>query len=187
MVFSSDRENHSNLYRYDLGKRTITQMTDLSGKTTAGSRRINACVSEINHAVTFWTENQLVAVDLDTFVERVIAEVDPSMPPSTLKSRAGPTADGKYVCAQLMEVIPQETSSVSFSYSRFREFFEKKPLTQIARIEIATGKIEIIHEDRRYMNHVNASPVLPDILTYCHEGPWNLIDIPTLRGAASGA
>ncbi|MBN1584679.1 MAG: oligogalacturonide lyase, partial [Anaerolineae bacterium] len=45
-----------------------------------------------------------------------------------------------------------------------------------ARIEIATGKIEIVHEDRRYMGHVNASPTLPDILTYCHEGPWNLID-----------
>ena len=98
------------------------------------------------------------------------------MPPSALKSRAGPTADGKYICAQLMEDIPQETSRVDFSYSRFREFFEKKPLTQIARIEIATGKTEIVHEDRRYMGHVNASPTMPDVLTFCHEGPWNLID-----------
>ncbi|MFN2285964.1 MAG: oligogalacturonate lyase family protein, partial [Anaerolineae bacterium] len=33
-----------------------------------------------------------------------------------------------------------------------------------------------IHEDRRYMGHVNTSPALPDILTFCHEGPWNWID-----------
>jgi oligogalacturonide lyase len=26
------------------------------------------------------------------------------------------------------------------------------------------------------MGHVNTSPALPDILTYCHEGPWNWID-----------
>jgi oligogalacturonide lyase len=49
-------------------------------------------------------------------------------------------------------------------------------VTQIARIEMATGAVEIIHKDQRYMGHVNTLPALPGILTYCHEGPWNWID-----------
>jgi oligogalacturonide lyase len=96
--------------------------------------------------------------------------------PMMIRGRANPTADGKYVCVMLMEDQPEEKPAISFSYSRFREFFHLKPLTQIARIEVATGAMEVIHEDRRYMGHVNTSPALPDILTYCHEGPWNWID-----------
>jgi len=171
MVFCSDRENRTNLFRYDLDTGSVTQMTDLDGR-----KRIIGCVSEVNHAVYFWTEKQLLSVDLDTFSMRAIADVDPLMPPSETKSRANPTSDGKYICAQLMEDVPQETTGITFAYSRFGEYFEKKPLTQIARIEIETGKQEIIHEDRRYMGHVNNSPTEPDLLTFCHEGPWHKIE-----------
>ena len=174
MVFCSDRDNRSNLFRYDLDTATITQMTDR--KDGPKRRRINGCVCEINNAVFFWTDKHLVAMDLDTFEESIIAEVNPRIPPSTSKSRAYPTADGKYICSQLMEELPQEQASISYAYSRFRELFEKKPLTQIARIEIETGHQEIIWEDRRYMGHVNCSPTQPNLLTYCHEGPWDLIE-----------
>jgi oligogalacturonide lyase len=171
LVFCSDRENRTNLFRYDLDTGTITQMTDLDNRT-----RIIGCVSEVNNAVYFWQGSQLLAVDLNSFAEQVVMEVGGEIPPSALKSRANPTADGKYICAQLMEEIPQEKASVSFAYSRFREYFDKKPLTRIARIEIATGKLEIIHEDRRYMGHVNTSPTRPELLTFCHEGPWHLVE-----------
>ena len=73
------------------------------------------------------------------------------------------------------------------SFSRFREFFHLKPKSQIARIEVATGEMDVIHEDRRYMGHVNTSPALPGILTYCHEGPWNLVDAARgVRDASGG-
>jgi hypothetical protein len=91
---------------------------------------------------------------------------------------------GTCVYVMLMEDQPEESpfqgSAIPFSTSRFREF-HLKPLTQIARIEVATDEkptipVGVIHEDRRYMGHVNTSPALPEILTYCHEGPWNWID-----------
>lgn len=171
LVFCSDRQNRTNLFRYDLDTGMITQMTDLDNRV-----RIIGCVSEVNNAVYFWLDNQLWAVDLDSFAEQIVMEIDPALPPSATKSRANPTADGKYICTQLMEEIPQEKASISFAYSRFREYFDKKPLTQIMRIEIATGKTEIIHEDRRYMGHVNNSPTRSELLTFCHEGPWHLVE-----------
>ena len=36
--------------------------------------------------------------------------------------------------------------------------------------------MEVIHEDYRSMSHINTSPVLPDVLTYCHEGPWHRVE-----------
>ena len=167
-VFTSDRENQSNLFRYDLDTGLITQMTDLQGPDRPGG-----CVSAANHALYYGWQGAIHELDLETLAER---EVWRETPPMLIRGRANPTADGRYICVMLMEDQPEEKPAISFSYSRFREFFHLKPLTQIARVEIATGKMEVIHEDRRYMGHVNTSPALPDIMTYCHEGPWNWID-----------
>ena len=108
-----------------------------------------------------------------------------------IRGWANPTADGKYVCVMLMEDQPEKKASIS--YSRFREFFhfeaadpDRADRCPSKRGE-ATGEMEVIHEDRRYMGHVNTSPALPDILTYCHEGPWNCIDAArSVRGECGG-
>jgi len=168
LAFTSDRQNQSNLFRYDLDTGLITQMTDL-----VGPGRPAGCVSAANNALYFWWQSVLYELDLDTLRERAICAIAGPMQP---RGRANPTAGGKYVCTMLMEQQPQDAPRISFSYSRFRELFHLKPLSQIVRIEVATGKRQVVHEDRRYMGHVNTSPVLPHILTYCHEGPWDWIE-----------
>ncbi|MBX2997579.1 MAG: PD40 domain-containing protein [Caldilineaceae bacterium] len=167
-LFTSDRENQSNLFRYDLDGGKITQVTDLQGKGRPGG-----CVSEVNNAVYFWWQNDLIELKLDTLAERIIRTAERPMLPA---GRANPTADGQYICTMLVEEQPQDKPRVSFAYSRFVEFFETKPFTQIVRIDMNSGAQEVIHEDRRYMGHVNTSPALPNLLTYCHEGPWARID-----------
>lgn len=173
MIFKSDRENQGNLFRYDLDTGLITQLTDIQGANPYGKGRLSGCFSEANNCHYFWWNRALYELNVDTLEERVICEAPPAMIPG---GQASPTADGKYVCSMLMEEQPQDTPRVSFSYSRFREFFLSKPFSQIVRVEIATGEMVAIHEDRRYMGHVNLSPTLPEILTYCHEGPWAEIE-----------
>jgi oligogalacturonide lyase len=168
LAFTSDRENQSNLFRYDMDDGTITQLTDLDGRG-----RPRGCVSAANHALYFWWQRQLIELDLTTLAERVIHEVTPPMLP---RGRASTTADGRYICTMLMEEQPEDQPSIAYSYSRFREFFHRKPRTQIVRVDVATGALDVIHEDRRYMGHVNTSPTNPDVLTYCHEGPWDWIE-----------
>ncbi|MBT3604069.1 MAG: oligogalacturonide lyase [Candidatus Latescibacteria bacterium] len=167
-VFTSQRENSGNLFRYDLDDGKITQMTDMN---THG--RPGGCLSVANQAVYFGQGRKIIELKLDSLEERVVLEYEGEM---DMRGRANPTADGKYLCTNLMENIPEEGKSVSFAYSRFVEFFEKRPLSQIARIEVATGKLEVVHEDRRYLGHINTSPTQADILTFCHEGPWNRVD-----------
>ncbi|MFN2229639.1 MAG: oligogalacturonate lyase family protein [Anaerolineae bacterium] len=173
-VFTSDRENQSNLYRYDLDDGQITQMTDLAERgRSVGRGRPGGCVSTANHALYYGWQGAIHELDLDTLEERVLWR---ETPPMHIRGRANPTADGKYVCVMVMEEQPEESTRISFSYSRFREYFSLKPLTRIVRIEVASGETEVIQEDKRYMGHVNTSPTLPGILTYCHEGPWDLIE-----------
>jgi oligogalacturonide lyase len=170
MVFTSDRENQSNLFRCDRDAGVITQLTDLKGAGRPGG-----CFSAANHRHYFWWQNVLYELDVDTFEERAIAEAPP---PLSARGQGNclPAADGKYICSLLMEVPEPEKPGISFAYSRFREFFLARPRTQIVRIEVATGRKEVIHEDRCYMGHVNTSPTRADVLTFCHEGPWNEVD-----------
>jgi oligogalacturonide lyase len=144
-------------------------MTDLHGQD--GTPR--ACISTPNNAAYFWWQRQVIELNLETMAERVVYEAPQGMDPS---DRTNPTADGKYLIAKLTEPMPQEKQTIDFAYSRFRESFFAKPLTQLIRIAIATGTAEVIHEDRCYLNHINTSSSLPEITTFCHEGPWHLVE-----------
>jgi oligogalacturonide lyase len=168
MIFTSDRENQSNLFRLDIESGTITQLTDLEGPGRPGGQ-----YSAANQRHYFWWQGEVHELDPETLEERVIYRAPEGMSPG---GRSNPTADGKYICARIMEEPEQEKAAISYSYSRFREFFHAKPFTQIVRIEVATGHADVIHEENCYIGHVNTSPTLPDILTFCHEGPWNLVD-----------
>ncbi|NKB70674.1 MAG: oligogalacturonide lyase [Candidatus Latescibacteria bacterium] len=168
MVFTSQRENAGNLFRYDLDGGQITQLTDLQSQGRPGG-----CVSSANNAVYFWHGRQLLEVDLATLDQRVVHQREDDMLP---RGRANPTADGRYICTQLQQDIPEDGPKISFAYSRFVEFFEKKPLSQIVRIDVASGQPEVVYEDRRYLGHVNTSPTRSEILTYCHEGPWDRVE-----------
>ncbi|MCK6579346.1 MAG: oligogalacturonate lyase family protein [Anaerolineae bacterium] len=166
--FMSDRENQSNLFRYDLDSGLITQLTDF---TTRG--RSYGCWSVPNQRVYYWRDAKIMELDPETFEEREIYRAPEGMEP---ESRANPTADGRYVISRLQEAVPQDRPSVAYAYSRFHELFHRKPLTQIIRVEVATGRMDILHEDKCYITHINTSPALPDIMTFCHEGPWHLVE-----------
>ena len=60
--------------------------------------------------------------------------------------------------------------------ARSAELFELRPRSQLVRIDVAGGGIEVLHEDRRYITHVNTSPTRSDLLTFCHEGPWARVE-----------
>lgn len=166
--FMSDRENQSNLFRFDLEDYKITQLTDFD---TPGQSR--GCWSEANKRLYYWRDHKIIELDPETYEERTIYEAPQDMEP---EARANPTADGKYVISRLQEVVPQDKAAISFAYSRFHELFHKQPLTQVIRVEVETGKMEIIHEDKCYLTHINTSHTLPNIMTFCHEGPWHLVE-----------
>jgi oligogalacturonide lyase len=168
LVFTSDRENQSNLFRYDLDTGRIVQLTDLEGDGRPGG-----CYSAAIERLYYWWQNVLYELDVETLNERAVWYAAPPMFP---RGRANPTADGKYVCTIMMEEQKQTEPKIAFSYSRFREFFLAKPFTQIVRVEVGTGKMEVVHEDYRYLGHCNTSATQPNLLTFCHEGPWREIE-----------
>ncbi len=176
-VFTSDRYNHSNLFRYDLDTSTVTQLTDLSGSSIENERvfdhRPAGAYSTVNQRHYYWWQNALYELNVDTYQERVVYQAPPD---KVLGIHGITSADGRYVCNMMRDKIDPTEPALEYPYSYFPSLFQGKPLTQIIRVEVATGKTEVVHEDRRFMTHVNLSPTMPDILTFCHEGPWHLVE-----------
>jgi oligogalacturonide lyase len=43
-------------------------------------------------------------------------------------------------------------------------------------ISTATGEIKVIHHATDWLNHLEFSPTDPNLLMFCHEGPWHKVD-----------
>ena len=168
-IFTSDRENQSNLFRYELADGTITQLTDLHGRGRPGGA---FCAATGRHY--FWWHGELCELDVGTFELRAIFRAPEGMAPS---GQYSPTADGRYVCTALGERPARSgPARISYAYSSFRETFRARPLSRVVRVDVRSGEAEVLHEERAWIGHVNTSPTRPDVLTFCHEGPWDEVD-----------
>jgi oligogalacturonide lyase len=51
-----------------------------------------------------------------------------------------------------------------------------QPRSRIVRVAVDGSGAETVWEEKCWVGHVNTSPTQPNLLTFCHEGPWHLVD-----------
>lgn len=170
LLFGSDRCNRTNFYSLDLQSGDITQLTDLEpANTDFLFSSLNPCRPE----VYLWHEHTLVALDLHSLTERRLYHV----PDGYAVNMTTVSADGKFVCTGIYEDLSSRFEvDLLHGYVGFREFWQAMPHSQILRISTETGVAQVIFEEDYWIGHVNGSPKLPDIATFCHEGPWDQVD-----------
>ena len=170
MLFGSDRENRSNLFSIDLESGEIVQLTDL-GPPEAGF--LATSVSPTRDEAYFWHGRALVALDLATLELRTLWE----RPEGFRGSMLNCTADGRYVCAGIFEDL---SARIRIDYGRgyvgFAETWAANPLSRIVRVAADGSGGEAVWEERSWIGHVNTSPTQANLLTFCHEGPWDKVD-----------
>jgi len=171
MLFVSHRQNAANLHCVDMGTGEISQLTDLPayGKKPSFTMDVNPKRNE----TYFWHSGCAYALSLDTLEVRPLWVA----PKGFTTGSISPTADGDYVLTGLTEDLSDRIySNLSASYIGFREIFEAKPDCRIMRISLDGSGAEVVWHEKCWVGHVNPSCTQANILTYCHEGPWNLVD-----------
>jgi oligogalacturonide lyase len=170
LLFGSDRCNTTNLFSLDLTSGTITQLTELDATESAFLfASINPCRPE----VYFWHERRLIALDLVTLKERSVYRV----PDGYAVNLTTVSADGKFVCTGIYEDLSARFNvDLLHGYVGFAEYWAAMPHSQVLQISTETGTARVVFEENYWIGHVNASPTLPDIATFCHEGPWDKVD-----------
>lgn len=172
LLFGSDRGNSSNLYSIELAGGTITRLTD-NPPGTAGSFQ-NASVNPLRDEAYVWYGRRLLAIDLRTGHQRPLLEC----PDGWTGSGTTCTADGRFVCGVLRQQVDVGPVDLGAGYIGFRAIFAAHPLCRIFAVPTdgADHQPEILHQEHAWIGHVNTSPRRAELLTFCHEGPWHLVD-----------
>ena len=173
LLFSSDRNNRTNLFGIDIEAGEIEQLTDLEPVPLPRELEfLTASKNPIVDEVYFWHHSALMAVDLATRATRTLLKLEPGW----FGYMTNCSADGKHIYfgswRDLSDKIPTDTNRGL----GMREIWEARPQSQVVRVAAEGGGAEVVFEEDCWINHVNTSPTQPDVLTFCHEGPWDMID-----------
>ena len=164
-LFHSERENAGNYFRYELASGEIIQLSDNEGSEVF----FNSCLAPATNCFYHWSGNTLQELRLDTLQQRPVYEAEPPFLPRDHGSQISATADGRQIVT-ILEDPPEDYDP------RRRSPFFTPPLSRLVRIDVAGGEAVVLHEERRYITHLNTSPTRSDLMTFCHEGPWQLIE-----------
>ncbi|MBN1999092.1 hypothetical protein JW935_16150 [candidate division KSB1 bacterium] len=167
MVFYGDVEGSRQLFCIDLNTMVTEQLTfnpsRFGGEIVARNRR----------EVFYQAQDSVYATGIDdrntrlvfVFPDNLRGQVTTLNADETLL--AGVTAD-----REKLSILRQFPSKGGY----FERIFEAKISHSLLTINIETGELNIIHKDNAWLNHIQFSPTDPDLLMFCHEGPWHKLD-----------
>ncbi|MGN8647298.1 oligogalacturonate lyase family protein [Gracilibacillus sp. HCP3S3_G5_1] len=169
ILFCSDRENKTNLFSVHVSTGEIVQLTD--HEEIYGS--LSPCLHPNERFAYFRKKHRIIEIDLITLKERVIYEGDESLVGGNINC----TADGQYIITCLHEDFKNKFAiDLQNGYVGHRQLMEARPYSQIIKIAIEDGESTIVFDDYNFITHINTSPTHPNLITFCHEGPWHLVD-----------
>lgn len=168
LLFVSDRGNSTNLFSIHLESGEMTQLTEYEG-----NHHLDACLGHDGTVAYIKVRSAIVALDLNSLEEKKIYECPQGFQIGNLSC----TADGGSVMTCLQEDLSHRLDlDLGNGYVGHRELMEAAPVSKIIRVQGDGGKTETVFEDQCFITHINASPTEPWLMTFCHEGPWHLVD-----------
>ncbi len=164
-LFHSERDNASNYFRYELATGEIVQLTDLQGEEAF----FKGCLCPATGCFYYWSGNALLELQIDSLKQRPVFEVESPFQPDQMGTKLNVSADGRYVVAVLLDV-PEDYDPLNLHpcYT--------PPLTRLVRVDVASGEMAVLLEDRRFIGHLNTSPARVELMTCTHEGPISADD-----------
>ncbi len=172
LLFCSDRGNVANLFSIEIETGEISRLTDFQ----PGDRTQVYFVNDVNPKrpeVYFIRDRKLYALDLLTLEQSHLYDA----PAGFLMSVGLCGAEGRYIYVVLTEDLSDRVyADLNASYVGMRETFEAKPDCRILRVDTERATAEELWQENCWIGHANPSPTRSNLLTFCHEGPWNLVD-----------
>jgi oligogalacturonide lyase len=171
LLIASHRGDCENLFSIELATGALRQLTD-SGpqdRPRLQGTFVNPCRDE----AYFVHGGALQAVDLRGGGLRELYRQ-----PDGYNARSfSCTADGRLICMAVCEDLSGRIRmDLGHGYVGFAEYSAARPHCRIVAIPTDGGEARVLFEEQFWLNHVNTSPGLANVLTFCHEGPWKQVD-----------
>jgi len=168
MVFSGSTKQGSQYFTVNLKTLNIKQITS----AYVGVR--NEIVARNNREVIYQINDSVFATQIDNLKTRLLCVLPKGLNGkiSTLNASeillAGVYTDGDSA-QQIHKRYPEK-------HDFFSRIYEAKIPNTLFIINVLTGEYKDIHKENTWLGHIQFSPVDPDLLMFCHEGPWEKLD-----------
>ena len=167
MVFSHADEQGQQLRLVNLQTRQVRPLTGYY-KRISGE-----IVGRKSHDVYYQVENQVYAINADTRKERKVYTFPADFPGNISSLNADETLlAGSLGGAEARDILKKYPAKSDF----FNRIYDAKVQHILFTINVKTGKREQLYQENTWLGHVQFSPTDPDLLMYCHEGPWGKVD-----------
>jgi oligogalacturonide lyase len=165
VLVASDRTGTWQLYDLIISTGSMIQLTD-EPHVQPGS----ALLDPNTMTAYYWADNTLKSVALDTLDE----ESYYTLPQGFHGSILSITGDGNLIHFAYSENLNLSMSTGKI-YSHMNETLFRRPSSVIMQVNVKDKSAKAIWGEREWISHVNTSPVDSDIVCFCHEGPWHLV------------
>lgn len=169
IVFESDRGNGLNYWSLDLETGEIDRLTDLPQLPYPGEYPLHeGFVDAAKENCCFFYGETLYRLSLR---DRSLTPIY-RLPDGYIHHILSISHDGEYVYTSIIRCdVDRSAGDLPL-----RQILESNPVSRIIRIPIGGGPETVVLEENSFIAHVNISPTDSTKLTFCHEGPWNLVD-----------
>lgn len=167
MVFYSTDNNGKQLYTLDLQSKQVKQLTSfnrpMSGEITGSKTR----------KVFYQIGDSILSTQIDTKETELIYVFPKNFKSTVTTLNADESLLAGYHSTEAEREIYRQNPAKS---SYFNLIYEAKLPRTLFIIDLKTRQLKKLHTDSAWLNHVQFSNTDPDILMFCHEGPWHKVN-----------
>ncbi|MEF2072246.1 oligogalacturonate lyase family protein [Consotaella aegiceratis] len=133
---------------------------------------------EVSDVATI-TRGSIASINCDeTLLLGSFAEREFSLQPGS-KGRDSKTGQTKYAATG---PDGKPLSYADAKEVRMDDRLEAKIPMEMFTVDVANGEVKTVHRATDWLNHLQFSPTDPNLIMFCHEGPWHKVDrIWTIR------
>lgn len=166
MIFYKSVNQERQLYSIDLKTSETEQITNkkwVNGEIVGKNRR----------EVFYQCRDSVFATGIENHQTRLIYVFPDSLRGSISSLNADESLlAGAIVSAEEMELFRKNPEKRNY----FDIIYEAKLRRSLFTLSVETGEMKIIYSENAWLNHIQFSPADPDLLMFCHEGPWHKVD-----------
>lgn len=162
-----DRRTGGQYFTVNLKTLVIDQLTNHPGWI------VGEIVGKKRREVFYQSRDSVFATHVDNHKTRLIYVFPDSIEGSISSLNADETLlTGVFSVPEKKEIYRKNPEKRNY----FDLIFEAKFPHTLFTINIETQELKFVHSDTAWLNHIQFSPTDPNLLMFCHEGPWHLLD-----------